>query len=68
MRLRKGRASRNVNSHVRRKNSTLFLDDVGVFPLVRWLRQTVHTHNPVDDAVGNAEALLKMQEMGLRIG
>jgi len=27
------------------------------------LRDTKHTHNPVDDAKGNAEALLKMFEM-----
>ena len=33
------------------------------------LRRTRHTHNPVDDAIGNAEALLTMKaEMGLRIG
>lgn len=31
------------------------------------LRQTKHTHHPVDDARGNAEALLKMKEMGLKI-
>ena len=32
------------------------------------LRKTIHTHNPVDDVVGNAEALLHMQkEMGLKI-
>jgi hypothetical protein len=32
------------------------------------LRQTKHTHNPVDDAMGNAEALLYMRdEMGLKI-
>jgi len=31
------------------------------------LRSTKHTHNPVDDAMGNAEALLKMKEMGLKI-
>ena len=31
------------------------------------LRTTKHTHHPVDDAMGNAEALLKMQEMGLKI-
>ena len=31
------------------------------------LRQTKHTHHPVDDALGNAEALLKMKEMGLKI-
>lgn len=33
------------------------------------LRRTRHTHNPVDDAIGNAEALLAMKaEMGLKIG
>ncbi len=26
-----------------------------------------HNHNPVSDALGNAQALLKMQEMGLKI-
>jgi hypothetical protein len=32
------------------------------------LRKTPHTHNPVDDARGNAEALLRIeQEHGLRI-
>ena len=31
------------------------------------LRKTKHTHNPVDDARGNAEALLQMKEMGLKI-
>ena len=32
------------------------------------LRKTVHTHNPVDDAMGNAEALLHMKnEMKLKI-
>jgi DNA polymerase III epsilon subunit-like protein len=32
------------------------------------LRQTKHTHHPVDDAKGNAEALLRMkEEMGLLI-
>lgn len=36
---------------------------------VRWkhLRKTKHTHHPVDDAKGNAEALLEMQKMGLKI-
>lgn len=35
----------------------------------RWkhLRKTKHTHNPVDDARGNAEALLAMRDMGLKI-
>ncbi|OGW41776.1 MAG: exonuclease [Nitrospirae bacterium GWD2_57_9] len=32
------------------------------------LRKTIHTHHPVDDAMGNAEALLHMKnEMGLKI-
>ncbi len=31
------------------------------------LRKTAHTHNPVDDALGNAEALLAMRDMGLKL-
>jgi hypothetical protein len=31
------------------------------------LRATVHSHHPVDDAKGNAEALLRMKAMGLKI-
>ena len=30
-------------------------------------RVTAHTHNPVDDAKGNAEALKKFKELGLKI-
>ena len=30
-------------------------------------RKTVHDHNPVNDAKGNAEALLAMKEMGLKM-
>ena len=30
-------------------------------------RVTKHTHNPVDDARGNAEALRKFRELGLKI-
>ena len=34
----------------------------------KYLRKTTHTHNPVDDVIGNAEALLHMKkEMGLKI-
>lgn len=33
----------------------------------RKYRITPHTHNPVDDAKGNAEALLSMKGLGLRI-
>lgn len=32
----------------------------------RKYRITKHTHNPVDDAKGNAEALLKFKELGLK--
>lgn len=39
-----------------------------VFKNFKHLRKTAHTHNPVDDAMGNAEALLYMKkEMGLKI-
>ena len=30
-------------------------------------RKTIHDHNPVNDAIGNAEALLAFKEMGLKI-
>ena len=30
-------------------------------------RVTLHTHNPVDDARGNAEALRRFKELGLKI-
>ena len=32
------------------------------------MRVTAHTHNALDDAVGNAEALMRFKERGLRIG
>lgn len=39
------------------------------FKNFKHLRKTKHTHNPVDDALGNAEALLHMKQvMGLKIG
>ncbi len=38
------------------------------FKNFKHLRKTTHTHNPVDDAKGNAEALLVMKrELGLKI-
>ena len=38
------------------------------FQNFKHLRRTTHTHNPVDDARGNAEALLTMKkEMGLKV-
>jgi len=39
-----------------------------MFKNFKHLRKTQHTHHPVDDAIGNAEALLHMKhEMGLKI-
>jgi len=39
-----------------------------MFTNFKHLRKTMHTHHPVDDAKGNAEALLYMKnEMGLKI-
>lgn len=37
------------------------------FQTFKHLRSTRHTHHPVDDARGNAEALLAMKDMGLKI-
>ncbi len=31
------------------------------------LRQTTHDHNPVQDAIGNAEVLLQLPDLGLKI-
>ena len=38
-----------------------------MFVNFKHLRKTKHSHNPVDDARGNAEALLTLKEMGLKI-
>ena len=39
-----------------------------MFGNFKHLRKTRHTHHPVDDARGNAEALLRiMEEHGLKI-
>jgi len=37
------------------------------FESFRGLRDTPHTHDPVDDAMGNAQAFQKMVEMGYKI-
>ncbi len=37
------------------------------FQTFKHLRKTKHSHHPVDDAKGNAEALLAMKDMGLKI-
>jgi hypothetical protein len=39
-----------------------------MFKTFKHLRRTKHTHHPVDDAIGNAEALLTMKrDLGLKI-
>lgn len=37
------------------------------FQSFKHLRKTKHSHHPVDDARGNAEALLAMKDMGLKV-
>lgn len=32
----------------------------------KYLRKTIHDHHPVNDAKGNAEALLEMQKLGIK--
>ena len=38
-----------------------------VFVNFKHLRKTPHTHHPVDDVRGNAEALMEMKKLGLKI-
>lgn len=40
--------------------------DKSLFSSFKHLRETKHDHNPVNDAKGNAEAFLKIKEMGLK--
>lgn len=40
-----------------------------VFENFKHMRKTAHTHNPVDDATGNAEAMLEMRDrLGMNFG
>jgi hypothetical protein len=55
-----GHSSTNLNSLYKGMAKSMFVN-------CKHLRKTKHTHHPVDDAMGNAEALLKMQSMGLTI-
>ena len=56
-----GHSSNNLGSLYKGLAKDMFVN-------FKHLRQTAHTHHPVDDARGNAEALLIMkQEMGLKI-
>jgi hypothetical protein len=40
---------------------------MSVFERWKYLRKTKHDHNPVNDAIGNAEALIAMKHMGLKV-
>ena len=65
------------NSQPKKKDKPINKDEVvhlkdtvekDTFKTFKYLRKTKHTHNPVDDAKGNAEALLTMKkEFGLKI-
>jgi hypothetical protein len=55
-----GHSSTNLGSLYKGLQKDMFVN-------FKHLRKTKHTHNPVDDALGNAEALLRMKELGLKI-
>lgn len=56
-----GHSSQNLGSLYKGMEKDMFKN-------FKHLRQTKHTHHPVDDAKGNAEALLTMKrELGLKI-
>jgi len=55
-----GHSSTNLGSLYKGMEKTMFRS-------FKHLRETSHTHHPVDDVKGNAEALLKMKGMGLEI-
>ena len=56
-----GHSSANLGSLYKGMQKDMFVN-------FKHLRKTAHTHHPVDDARGNAEALLAMQDkMGLKI-
>jgi DNA polymerase III epsilon subunit-like protein len=61
---------RNPFGHSSTNLGSLYKGVVGDFSKnFKHLRRTPHTHHPVDDARGNAEALLQLkQEFGLKIG
>lgn len=60
--------SKNPFGYSARRIGDLYCGMVGD-ARAKWkhLRKTNHDHNPVNDAKGNAEVLLQMQEMGLKI-
>ena len=58
----------NPFGHTSTNLGSLYKGMVGdTFQNFKHLRKTANTHNPLDDAMGNAEALLEMKKMGLKI-
>lgn len=55
-----GHSSTNINSLFKGLQKNMFVN-------IHKLRTTKHDHNPVNDAMGNAEALLEMRRMGFKI-
>ncbi len=55
-----GHSSTNMGDLFKGMKNSMFVN-------FKHLRKTKHTHHPVDDATGNAEALLAMSKMGLKI-
>lgn len=55
-----GHSSTNLGSLYKGMEKSVFVN-------FKHLRKTKHTHNALDDARGNAEALLAMKAMGLKI-
>ena len=55
-----GWSSQNINSLYKGIENDMYAS-------FKHLRKTKHTHHPVDDAMGNAEALLAMRQAGLKI-
>lgn len=60
---------RNVFGHSSTNLGSLYKGIKGdFFQSFKWLRDTKHSHHPVDDSMGNAEALIKMRDKyGMRL-
>lgn len=55
-----GHSSANLGSLYKGLERTMFKN-------FKHLRKTTHDHNPLNDAIGNAEAMLQLKEAGLAI-
>lgn len=63
-----GFLSKNPFGYSARRISDLYCGmRMDCFAKWKHLRETPHDHNPLNDALGNAQALLKMKEMGLKL-